>query len=286
MKIHAQIIVLLLAAACTPTPQKPAAVVNKNQEFYGKNAQSAATAKQNEQGAKVLATSPQTGEQSQYYYEQPVSSVETAPVASRELSAPVEQNTAAEKAPEIKLKWQKQETELEKSYRETGNSDTTQASTENAANPLQEELKTEQQPAAKAAKPDNTTPAVAVTQKFAWPARGKFISSFGDMKDGVANDGVNIALPEGSEVKAAADGTVIYSGNGLEGYGNLVIIKHEGGYYTSYGHNGKIIAAKGEKITKGQVIAQSGASGGVKTPQLHFSIRKGKEPQDPLPLLQ
>ena len=117
---------------------------------------------------------------------------------------------------------------------------------------------------------------------FRWPARGRVISGFSG-KGG--NEGINIAVPEGTPVKSAGDGVVAYSGNELKGYGNLVLIRHDNGYVSAYAHNGDISVKRGERVNRGQVIATSGQSGNVSSPQLHFEIRKGSTPVDPMPYL-
>ncbi len=114
--------------------------------------------------------------------------------------------------------------------------------------------------------------------EFRWPARGRVIQNFASG----GNDGINIALPEGTQVKAAESGVVAYAGNGLKGYGNLVLIKHPNGFVSAYAHNGEISVKAGDQVTRGQTIAKSGQSGDVPTPQLHFELRKGKTPVDPM----
>jgi murein DD-endopeptidase MepM/ murein hydrolase activator NlpD len=117
---------------------------------------------------------------------------------------------------------------------------------------------------------------------FTWPVQGKILSSF---KPGGKNDGINIEVPEGTSVKAAGPGEVMYSGNELKGFGELLLIKHEGGWMTAYAHNSELLVKKGDAVKQGQVIAKSGKTGDVKTPQLHFEVRKGKQPVDPMPKL-
>jgi murein DD-endopeptidase MepM/ murein hydrolase activator NlpD len=114
--------------------------------------------------------------------------------------------------------------------------------------------------------------------EFRWPARGRVIQNFASG----GNDGINIALPEGTQVKAAEAGVVAYAGNGLKGYGNLVLIKHPNGFVSAYAHNGELNVKAGDQVTRGQTIAKSGQSGDVPTPQLHFELRKGKTPVDPM----
>ncbi len=120
---------------------------------------------------------------------------------------------------------------------------------------------------------------------FRWPVRGKVITSYGAKTNGKANDGINLAVPEGTPVKAAEDGVVAYSGNELKGYGNLVLIRHSNGYVTAYAHASELLVKRGDTIKRGQVIAKSGQSGEVASPQLHFEIRKGSTPVDPLQFL-
>jgi murein DD-endopeptidase MepM/ murein hydrolase activator NlpD len=95
------------------------------------------------------------------------------------------------------------------------------------------------------------------------------------------NDGINISVPSGTSVRAAENGVVVYSGDGLKGYGNLVLIKHPNGFVTAYGNNGELDVKRGETVKRGQVIAKSGDTGNVNSPQLHFELRKGSTPVDP-----
>jgi murein DD-endopeptidase MepM/ murein hydrolase activator NlpD len=120
---------------------------------------------------------------------------------------------------------------------------------------------------------------------FRWPVRGKVVTSYGAKTNGKSNDGINVAVPEGTPVKAAEDGVVAYSGNELKGYGNLVLVRHSNGYVTAYAHASELMVKRGDTIKRGQVIAKSGQSGEVASPQLHFEIRKGSSPVDPLQFL-
>jgi murein DD-endopeptidase MepM/ murein hydrolase activator NlpD len=113
--------------------------------------------------------------------------------------------------------------------------------------------------------------------EFRWPARGRIIQGF---KPG-GNDGINIAVPEGTSVKAAESGVVAYAGNELKGYGNLILIRHPNGFVSAYANNGDIEVKRGETVKRGQTIAKSGQSGNVASPQLHFELRKGTKPVDP-----
>ncbi|MDI4663833.1 M23 family metallopeptidase [Xanthobacter autotrophicus] len=117
--------------------------------------------------------------------------------------------------------------------------------------------------------------------QFRAPVRGRVIASFGPKPGGAHNDGVNFAVPEGTGVRAAEDGTVAYAGNELKGYGNLVLVKHADGYVTAYAHNSELNVKRGDTVRRGQIIAKAGQSGNVNSPQLHFEIRKGSTAVDP-----
>jgi murein DD-endopeptidase MepM/ murein hydrolase activator NlpD len=131
-------------------------------------------------------------------------------------------------------------------------------------------------------KPSEATGALPT---FRWPVRGKVITTYGAKTNGKSNDGINLAVPEGTPVKAAEDGVVAYSGNELKGYGNLVLVRHSNGYVTAYAHASELLVKRGDTIKRGQIIAKSGQSGEVGSPQLHFEIRKGSSPVDPLQFL-
>jgi len=135
------------------------------------------------------------------------------------------------------------------------------------------------------ATPVKATEATGALPTFRWPVRGKVITSYGAKTNGKSNDGINLAVPEGTPVKAAEDGVVAYSGNELKGYGNLVLVRHSNGYVTAYAHASELMVKRGDTIKRGQIIAKSGQSGEVGSPQLHFEIRKGSSPVDPLQFL-
>ncbi|MEP3429361.1 MAG: peptidoglycan DD-metalloendopeptidase family protein [Roseibium sp.] len=124
---------------------------------------------------------------------------------------------------------------------------------------------------------DATAPA-----KFRWPVRGRIISDFGAKPGGGRNEGVNLAVPEGTAVKAADGGTVIYSGNELKGYGNLVLVRHDEGWVSAYAHNSKLNVKRGDKVRRGDTVGLAGATGSVTQPQVHFELRRGNKPVDPL----
>ena len=133
--------------------------------------------------------------------------------------------------------------------------------------------------------PVKASEATGALPTFRWPVRGKVITTYGAKTNGKSNDGINLAVPEGTPVKAAEDGVVAYSGNELKGYGNLILVRHANGYVTAYAHASELLVKRGDTIKRGQVIAKSGQSGEVGSPQLHFEIRKGSTPVDPLQFL-
>ena len=152
---------------------------------------------------------------------------------------------------------------------------------------------TQNQPAAQAATPitkptpSSNTSALADPppdreQRFSWPARGRLLSSFGTKTNGLVNDGVNIAVDVGTEVRAADDGVVAYSGDALKGFGNLLLVKHANNWITAYAHNSTLKVSKGDKIKRGQLIALSGQTGNATQPQLHFEVRQDGRAVDPL----
>ena len=122
-------------------------------------------------------------------------------------------------------------------------------------------------------------------RSFAWPLKGEIVSGFGTKATGLRNDGVNIAAPRGTPVRAAEGGIVAYAGNELRGFGNLVLLRHADGWITAYAHNDEILVRRGDQVARGQDIARVGSTGNVSAPQLHFEIRKGGEAHDPVPLL-
>ncbi len=122
--------------------------------------------------------------------------------------------------------------------------------------------------------------------RFRWPVKGKVISSFGPRGDNTHNDGVNISVPAGTDVLAAENGVVAYAGSELKGYGNLVLIRHENNWVSAYAHNDQLLVKRGDKIKRGQAIAKSGNTGAVDQPQVHFELRQGSKPVDPLPHME
>lgn len=125
--------------------------------------------------------------------------------------------------------------------------------------------------------PSVTGPAPA----FRWPLPGRIVSGFGPKPGGRFNDGVNLKASMGEAVRAAGDGVVAYAGDAIPGFGNLLLIKHAGGWVSAYGHNEALLVARGARVKAGEVIARAGQSGAVAEPQLHFELRRGRTPVDP-----
>ncbi len=139
-------------------------------------------------------------------------------------------------------------------------------------------------PATTSARASKSAPASAnsaLAGAFDWPVRGPVLSEYGVQPSGRRNDGINISAPAGTPVRAAASGTVIYKGSELEGYGNLILIKHAGGWVTAYAHADQIIVNKGDEVERGQIIGKVGQTGSVNRPQLHFELRKELKAIDP-----
>ena len=128
-------------------------------------------------------------------------------------------------------------------------------------------------------------PPPILSGSFLPPVSGRVISGFGAKKNGLHNDGINYAVPLGTPVKAAENGVVVYAGNDLPGFGNLLLVKHANGYVTAYAHTQSFLVKQGSRVKRGQVIAKSGKSGNVVEPQLHFEIRQGSRAINPQKLL-
>lgn len=140
------------------------------------------------------------------------------------------------------------------------------------------------------AAPAETAPPPAVAPspssgptRFAWPLRGTVLTRFGPQDGGRRSDGVDIAAAEGADVEAAADGVVVYAGDDLEGYGNLMLVQHDGGWITAYAHCSGFAVKEGDRVRRGQKIGAVGKTGGVS--KLHFQVRRGSTPTDPLTAL-
>jgi murein DD-endopeptidase MepM/ murein hydrolase activator NlpD len=122
--------------------------------------------------------------------------------------------------------------------------------------------------------------------KFRWPVRGAVIAGYGQNVDGVRNPGIDISVPEGTPIKAAENGVVIYSGAGLKDLGNTVLVRHDNGTVTVYGNASELKVKRGDKVTRGQVLALSGMTGGAKRPKVHFEVRQNAAAVNPMTFLQ
>jgi murein DD-endopeptidase MepM/ murein hydrolase activator NlpD len=120
------------------------------------------------------------------------------------------------------------------------------------------------------------------SQQFLWPVDGKVVSTYGPKADARRNNGINIAAKAGTPVHAAENGVVVYAGNELRGYGNLLLVRHADGWTSAYAHNGKLLVGRGTVVERGQQIALVGQSGSVSSPQAHFELRRGANAVDPV----
>jgi len=130
-----------------------------------------------------------------------------------------------------------------------------------------------------------TAPAATGVAKMRWPASGRIVTAFKANDGGVPNEGIDISVPIGTPVKAAENGVVIYSGDGLKELGKTVLVRHGDGMVTVYGHADNLNVKRGDAVKRGQVIASSGMSGNAKKPKLHFEVRKNTTAIDPLTVL-
>ena len=123
-------------------------------------------------------------------------------------------------------------------------------------------------------------------RRFIWPVRGRLLSGFGPQEGGLVNDGINIAVRTGEDVRAAASGKVIFASDRFNALGNLILIEHRDSWVTAYAHNDQMLVQRGDRVQQGQVIALAGSSGTVDRSQLHFEIRQDGTPVNPLNFLQ
>ena len=138
----------------------------------------------------------------------------------------------------------------------------------------------------KTSSPPPVAPPARAGSRFIWPVDGRVVARYGPAGKGLHNDGINIAVSRGASVKAAENGVVAYSGNELQGFGNLLLIKHADGWMSAYAHNDQLLVKRGDRVDRGQVISRAGESGSVRSPQLHFELRRGTKAVDPLQYLE
>ena len=283
----------LLAAllATTACSQNPAMVELKGQENFGRSGTSFAASSGSYRTGDYGSYAPAAG--SAHIYSTPVSQAQPAsvqpigvsdltppPVAAKpvQLKSETHSEIHAEAAPARINPWTKRERVSESKEQSF---DIQPAGKTTSSPQLAAEVSAPAPHEKTVAQLDSamTKPA---SSSFMWPVGSKkVISSFGPKGNGKVNDGINIAAAEGEPVWAAADGEVVYTGNELAGYGNMVLIKHAGGKSTTYAHLSRITVDKYERIKQGDIIGYVGATGNAKKPQLHFAIRDGKEPLDP-----
>ena len=128
-------------------------------------------------------------------------------------------------------------------------------------------------------------PASSGISQFRWPVQGRVVRGFGDRNGSRRSDGLDISVPQGSPVKAAENGVVIYAGEGLKEFGKTVLIRHDNGLVTVYGHADEILVERGATVRRGQDIAKAGMTGDTDVPMLHFEVRKDSTPVDPTQFL-
>lgn len=134
--------------------------------------------------------------------------------------------------------------------------------------------------------PKDDLPPARAGNRFLWPVKGPILSGFGEKPGGLRNDGINIGAPKGTAVMAAENGIVAYAGNQLKSFGNLVLIRHDGGWVTVYAHLDAIAVEQGQRVTRGQGIGTVGQTGNVRSSQLHFAVRKGEQVLNPVDQLE
>jgi murein DD-endopeptidase MepM/ murein hydrolase activator NlpD len=127
----------------------------------------------------------------------------------------------------------------------------------------------------------NTSPLPTTPPQFSWPVNGSVVSDYGPKADGQKNEGIDIGAPQGTSVRSAAMGDVVYVGDNVAGFGNLILLRHGGGYATAYGHVQNPLVKRGDRVMAGQAIAQIGKTGNATTPRLHFEVRKGTTAVNP-----
>jgi murein DD-endopeptidase MepM/ murein hydrolase activator NlpD len=130
-----------------------------------------------------------------------------------------------------------------------------------------------------------TLKAAEAALKFDWPVRGQVIAGYGSKINGQQNHGIDVAVPEDTSIKAAEAGVVVYAGNQLKTFGNLLLVRHPNGYVTVYAHAKELLVKPGDEIKRGQIIAKAGRTGDADRPEVHFEIRKASTPVDPMPYL-
>ena len=287
-KVHILFPVFLLAA-CT---QQPAPVALKGQDSFTRNGASSKVA------AAPVYSSPIIEETQQNAEVRPISVSDLAPPPKKTNENSKRANDKNDKAvvnPEFKQEAKREPKSEQKAEQKVSVSatnpwtnkqrDFSGEQDEDGVKQAMPEVKTEIKPEAESEAKASGKPEAASVVKledYKWPVESdKIISSFGAKSGGKVNDGVNIAANNGDSVRAAAAGEVVYVGNNMDGYGNIVIIKHAGEKSTSYAHLSRATVDKYERVQLGDIIGRVGTTGNVKKPQLFFSLRDGNSPIDP-----
>lgn len=246
MRFTGYVILLAAAALLVACTQNPARVVNKGTNWYGKSPYD--TAGKRHSGSSRVGEVEEGPEVEDVQYEDharldDVSSKDLLPmkVESRSLDAPDAPKPATRERPK----------------------------------PVEEKSADDEDTVSRDLPPLSSV-------SFEWPiSGGKVISHFGDKSRGESNDGINIEAQMNEPIWASADGVVVYSGNELKGFGNMVVLRHSDGWMSAYAHASSISVRKNDVVKQGDVIGYVGKSGGISSPQLHFGIRQGKQAHDP-----
>lgn len=150
-------------------------------------------------------------------------------------------------------------------------------------------LAADQTPARATPTPNRVLPVTAAVSAptrlrtgWAWPVDGRVVRRFGPGASGERLNGIKIAVPLGTPVKAAADGVVAYVGSGIAALGGIVIVKHGEGWSSVYGHASKLLVQRGQSVKRGQPLALAGTTGQADRPEVHFELRRGRVPVDPI----
>ena len=277
-------------SACAQQP--PAPIALKGDKFYGKDG-----VRQFAQRALPTPdyTPPAQAEAAPAAQVDVATLSQPAPIASRELDAPAAKIHFSADAPvkPASLEFKTVNLAAKTPELQVAEAQTLQAPAAQQLAPLPMDDVSEpsltQALAAAAPQPQAEAPKLAElgerASNFIWPVEGAIVSRFGPKQNGLVNDGINIAAREGEPIWAAAKGDVVYAGNELKGYGNMVIIKHANGWMTAYAHASDMLVNKGDRVSQGDLIGYVGQTGAVTSAQLHFGVREGKTPVDPENLL-
>ncbi len=270
--------------------QTPAEVVDKSQTYFGKNQTQTAQSVYNKSVIPSQQTSTDTSSGIVMQSLEPLKQPTTASTHTSEQSptsgyliskTKVVREAEAEPTKKVAQAEQlRQQPKEDKFINDTPSVDSANSGDLTYEEPAAQN-KQSTQTASRDTKPDFSTQSPLGSSQFEWPViGGKVLSRYGKSGNKF-NEGINIAAPLGSPVTAAGDGKVIYIGNNIEGYGNLIIVKHSGDYMTAYSHVQDILVERGVQVKKGESIATVGQTGNISAPQLHFSVRKGKKTINP-----